>query len=349
MDFGLGYNQTFFPTTPANSTMALPLTPVAVAQGQTGTVAQGQVDQGPPVEMYEGMTNVNSSIGFGSIHEFNSSSFTCFEVEQITTNLISRIQNDLNKSNPTVDTSRILYELKEAFSAFMNYRGAKIFEFLQKPIKDQEGLNTAIELMIHFSSKEYSPHADIKQLFINTSLEEEKAWLNTRLGNPDAGETCLSVLSRSISKIAEVWIEILQSLKKAESELIDKAKKIDDIQKKVNTIQLLPVNDVIIPVVESLEKYVTKEYELQNLEPSLNKCISIYKKIFILQETMASLRVFNNQGSAPTCPICIEKSVDTVLIPCGHTFCSGCITHGLRFACGVCRTNIQKKMKVFFT
>ena len=122
MDLGLGYNTTFFPQQASvNSTVALPLTPVA-----QGTVAQ---DQGQPVEMYDGMTNVNSSIGFGSLHEFNSSSFTCFEVEQITKNLINRIQNDLNKSNQTVDTSRILYELKEAFSAFMNYRGAKIFEF----------------------------------------------------------------------------------------------------------------------------------------------------------------------------------------------------------------------------
>ena len=344
MSFTSGYNQTFFsevalPQVQVNSTVATPLTP-----GPVGQPASAQ-----PEEMYEGMTNVNSSIGFGSLHEFNSSSFTCFEVEQITTNLISRIQNEINKSNSTADTSRILYELKEAFSAFMNYRGAKIFEFLKKPIKDQEGLNTAIELMIHFSSKDYTPKCDITELFINTSLDEEKAWLNTRLGNPDAGETCLSVLSRSISKIAEVWIEVLQSLKTAETELIDKAKKIDEIQKKVNTIQLLPVNEAIIPVVESLETYVAKEYELQNIEPSLNKCITIYKKIYILQETMAALRVFNNQGSAPTCPICIEKTVDTVLIPCGHTFCNGCITHGLRFACGVCRTHIQKKMKVFFT
>ena len=46
------------------------------------------------------------------------------------------------------------------------------------------------------------------------------------------------------------------------------------------------------------------------------------------------------------CSICFEKRVDTVLTPCGHTFCQECL--GSTSECYSCRGNIQTKHKIYF-
>ncbi len=46
------------------------------------------------------------------------------------------------------------------------------------------------------------------------------------------------------------------------------------------------------------------------------------------------------------CSICFEKRVDTVLTPCGHTFCSDCL--GSTRECYSCRGNISSRHKIFF-
>ncbi|TMW63551.1 hypothetical protein Poli38472_002492 [Pythium oligandrum] len=40
------------------------------------------------------------------------------------------------------------------------------------------------------------------------------------------------------------------------------------------------------------------------------------------------------------CAICLENNVDRVLIPCGHIYCSGCVSRLPRQTCPICRENI---------
>jgi hypothetical protein len=47
------------------------------------------------------------------------------------------------------------------------------------------------------------------------------------------------------------------------------------------------------------------------------------------------------------CAVCIEKKVDKVLTPCGHTFCSDCTTK--LTTCPLCRKSIVEKLTLYLT
>uniref|UniRef100_A0A6C0ANF7 RING-type domain-containing protein n=1 Tax=viral metagenome TaxID=1070528 RepID=A0A6C0ANF7_9ZZZZ len=51
------------------------------------------------------------------------------------------------------------------------------------------------------------------------------------------------------------------------------------------------------------------------------------------------------------CPICFENEVNTVLVPCGHTYCKSCSEiDKTRYAkCPQCRSQINARVKLFFT
>ena len=53
----------------------------------------------------------------------------------------------------------------------------------------------------------------------------------------------------------------------------------------------------------------------------------------------------------PHCSICDDKLIDTVLIPCGHTICEGCVNkiknNGEPLKCPMCKKEVQS-YKLFF-
>ena len=61
--------------------------------------------------------------------------------------------------------------------------------------------------------------------------------------------------------------------------------------------------------------------------------------------TIQSLREVNCLNMKPICSLCLDKEIDHVALPCGHTFCRDCI-HKCE-NCGFCRRNIMKSQKIF--
>jgi DNA repair ATPase RecN len=51
------------------------------------------------------------------------------------------------------------------------------------------------------------------------------------------------------------------------------------------------------------------------------------------------------------CPVCFDKEVNMVYIPCGHTYCSGCaeLDRTRNAKCPQCRSPINARIKIFFT
>jgi DNA mismatch repair ATPase MutS len=49
------------------------------------------------------------------------------------------------------------------------------------------------------------------------------------------------------------------------------------------------------------------------------------------------------------CPVCFDREVNTVLVPCGHTYCEGCLKYGSYSRCPQCRETIQRRIKMYFT
>ena len=47
------------------------------------------------------------------------------------------------------------------------------------------------------------------------------------------------------------------------------------------------------------------------------------------------------------CSICFERRINTILIPCGHTFCKDCLQSYNTKTCFICRDDIETLQKIY--
>ena len=87
---------------------------------------------------------------------------------------------------------------------------------------------------------------------------------------------------------------------------------------------------------EDLEKYYDK----------LKKEIEKYKYLLknVLNEN-SELCELHNIKSKLECKICMDRNINTFIIPCGHVICNLCINIQ---ECPYCRTPIQDKKTIYF-
>ncbi|KAG2789110.1 hypothetical protein JG687_00011741 [Phytophthora cactorum] len=60
-----------------------------------------------------------------------------------------------------------------------------------------------------------------------------------------------------------------------------------------------------------------------------------------MKQAEQALREKRDAEKALVCVVCLVSSVDRVLIPCGHSYCSACVERLHRDSCPVCRQEIQ--------
>jgi len=99
--------------------------------------------------------------------------------------------------------------------------------------------------------------------------------------------------------------------------------------------------------IEILLKYIkiNKKKEITKLD----KCINIIKLNLLIEEKKLE-QLLNKikylESPELDCKICYQNKVNITLIPCGHVFCSSCITN--QNLCPYCRRDIQNKQPLFF-
>jgi hypothetical protein len=292
--------------------------------------------------------HVNSDLGYANLNDSAVSDLALqLDVNQITMNIMRHSNDTITKENPFDKKIRNIYLLKDSFASFMMRSNIKIFDFLSKPVSQKEDLQKTLNIIFKFQGKEFIPNQTVEELFIDTSMEEANEWVNSKIKAD--GTTIIEKFRSEINSFIELWIEVIRDLFKAEDVMSEKVKRIESIQQKIGTIQLLPVNEHLEAVLLDLEKYIEKEYTDINFEESYNTCIRIYKRLHVLQDIRNGIKALMDNDTTSMCPVCLEKAVDTAIIPCGHTFCSACIGRDMRYACPVCRSHISKKQKIFFS
>jgi hypothetical protein len=155
-------------------------------------------------------------------------------------------------------------------------------------------------------------------------------------------------LKKNINIVIDSWIQSMEDLNKYEDILKEKIASVQSIQKKIEVMQLLPVNECLVPVLESLEKYVELAYKDLEIKTHFENCLNYFKRIYVLHDHMRFINGVQDNGAVPMCTICFEHPINICIVPCGHTFCSECTLNQIRFQCAVCRTNIISKQKIFF-
>jgi hypothetical protein len=94
---------------------------------------------------------------------------------------------------------------------------------------------------------------------------------------------------------------------------------------------------------------IKKKLNAKNLEvESISKKLNILRKIIVsgVQEIVKPEDIQKKM-----CPICFENEVNTVLVPCGHTYCKSCSEsdRSRHAKCPQCRVQINARVKLYFT
>lgn len=134
----------------------------------------------------------------------------------------------------------------------------------------------------------------------------------------------LEIEIKNILKKYDKQYNLIKKLYQSLSELDDLDEHLNKIDFEINTYvkNYFEKNDLL----NKLKKYKDNTDKLKYLKIQINKLNSI--------------------NFVPTCNICMNNIVDTVLIPCGHTCCSECIQQ-LNQHCFVCRSEYNNLKQLF--
>jgi hypothetical protein len=236
--------------------------------------------------------------------------------------------------------------LRDKFIAFMNKKNASVFDFLVQPLNEEDTIYKALDLVNRFDGLDYKQNQPLVKYFNEPNLTEANAWLNSILTIGE--DSPLNMLKKNINIIIQNWIQTMIELESHETHLMSKIEEVKSIQKKIEIIQLLPVNENLVPVLESLEKYTETAYKSLDIKKYFEDCLSSYKRVYLLQNLMSYIRVVQPSPTLPLCPVCFDDPINICLVPCGHTFCNNCVANNIRLQCAVCRTNVTSKQRIFF-
>jgi len=168
--------------------------------------------------------------------------------------------------------------------------------------------------------------------------------LTHRLNDPPddtSPETELSedwkIFKDSLTVYQRKYNETMKEVRETEMELTRKRSELNALKGAEKLLHDSPLKTKLTEMIEEFER-VEEIDTFENLLVSLRGTCKSMKKI--LENTNPE------QLSKFQCFVCMDRSVDIFLDPCGHVLCSGCWRRNTSRVCPGCRANVQPK-KIF--
>ena len=103
-----------------------------------------------------------------------------------------------------------------------------------------------------------------------------------------------------------------------------------------------------------IDRYIKQQLEYLNAQ-YMGHITALTNEVATLKLKVEALEnreqpVIQNSSETVQCIICLDDCVDpSILIPCGHTYCSQCVALWLQenIVCPTCRTNVERCQKIF--
>jgi len=165
-----------------------------------------------------------------------------------------------------------------------------------------------------------------------------------------------------IARINTRWQDIIKQIAEKQAQLVKIREEDTQLQNHVSTIRELLSRLQQIGMggddgpaqmhIQGLRKCTAETMEKRQTELQVNQK-AIEKSLENLFAHQTAMRTMATQLSptmrdACVCIVCIDKTVDTVFVPCGHTICSGCATN-IPIRCHYCRQLITNKQRMYLS
>ena len=235
---------------------------------------------------------------------------------------------------------------RKKFKEFLIIKNNKILEFITTKMNKHPVLSLSEHFFQRFGKNVYNYGQSLRDIVLDISNNDIIDDINGK---------CLSYEYETIEKYMEQTKYFMDQYKvlgdkilEKEKELRRKLENLDGVQKKIATFVCLEENEYYTNVMESIEKYLSKTFENNNLETNYNELIELYRHFLYIREVIKTIRQPEISEKEPLCTICFDDTVSHALSPCGHTFCSSCIIRQ-GTTCSLCRAHIKDRIKIYFT
>lgn len=147
-------------------------------------------------------------------------------------------------------------------------------------------------------------------------------------------------------RVIRLYADTLRELLECDSRINQKLGKMIQMTDKIQGILAIESAAELEGLAEPVAAYLGAVFRNNHIQEDFEKFVVLYKKWIILYDIIQIDRTASI-SIIPNCCICAEAEITHAMIPCGHTFCSGCIQKQTA-TCYICRTSIRDRLKLHF-
>lgn len=208
---------------------------------------------------------------------------------------------------------------------------------------------------------------DLESAYESLLLNRESLFSDTNIPSL-SDEDKLCNMNLEISHLFKILSEKVVNLNKQIEVLVDNSTSLDEAISKFKNTNLIMTNLCMLYSKDSIE-LLQKKYTDLTVESNMIN-INIKKEIAKRREKLETelegvnvklngIRKLVQLGikdiikpediQKKMCPVCFEREVCMVMIPCGHTYCDECSKYDYRAKCPQCRATINSRVKMYFS
>jgi hypothetical protein len=223
-----------------------------------------------------------------------------------------------------------------------------VLDFLARPPAQESAIGTVETILRRYSIRQEVDPSNIKTLgqLLDISGSEIEAEIKECI--TQKGGTSLGDLRSQVTALIDMYKQTGEKVLECENQLRLRIEKIDKLQRRVSVILELQTNDATEALLQGMEKYMQISVNDLTLETLYKQLIYLYQKHIALRDAIQLFKTGSSLPSEPVCAICLTDSISHAIVPCGHTFCVSC-SRKMTYECGICRSKIKDRMKIFIS
>lgn len=275
-------------------------------------------------------------------------SITANELNSIV-NIKTAISNLVDSTSNVIESTMDGYKIKLAeqrrdLKVLCCLENLNVLNSFVRPEVEKETIDVLKNLAYNLNNPSFNPSSRdlFKDLNIDLSGNSQTDIITEDLGIP------YETAHKLIMKINSLYNKTVSDLFVCDTRLQSSIKTAESLLKQVENILTLEENEISSELYATLSKYVNNSFAKLEIAEAFTNFIETRRKFVHYKNLLGLNYAASISEEPPLCSICMEKSINTVLINCGHTFCSNCAQKQI-VNCYICRCRISQKLRLYFS
>ena len=200
---------------------------------------------------------------------------------------------------------------------------------------------------------------DILKKLSHPMFNPSASWISRDITNPVTKEVIHAEITSTIGvspttfhstiqSLHEMYYSTVQIMFEADEFLQTKLKRVEELHKQLSILPSLSLELSSASTLQtSISQYTEQMLESSNIHEEYPTFIHTVGVFHQLRSLLKASSAFQEKELRNPCTICMTEEVDSVLVPCGHPFCSNCVKK-TKTICFLCRTPVIQKQRVYF-